>query len=189
MGKQEIGKKHDEQRGSGVSGRVHGFLDCLSFGTLMQSEPARLGTERATVAWGLTSSARACWHRQRLSIWRLAAAIRVATGAAGDAASSITCAELAATFYIARLGTKLGSVKSGEESAAADLAGDGGEGVLGGFGAGAGVLGRVGYTSAGAAVRVTHQGAAELILGDVVEIEQITAGVAATLSPDATTLH
>ena len=52
-----------------------------------------------------------------------------------------------------------------------------------------GILRRVGDATSRAAVGVTHKYPPELVHGDIVEIEKITARVAASLVPDAASLH
>ena len=113
----------------------------------------------------------------------------IAVRVAPDSARGIAEAEFPATFVVAGLGAELRAVKGSKEATAAHLTGDGCQGILRASGAGRGILRRVVHARAGAAVGVAHQHASKFIHGDVHEIEQIAAGIAASAVPDAAALN
>src|SRR6266404_5619428 len=115
--------------------------------------------------------------------------VAIAVRVAGDSRGGVAIAELAAANVVAGVGAGLRAVENFEETASANLARDGGEGVLRGGGAGCGVLRGVGDAGAGTAVGVANEDAAGFVHRDVVEVEQIAARIAAAAVPDATALH
>src|SRR5258708_8729115 len=117
------------------------------------------------------------------------ALVGIAVRVAGDSRGGVAIAELAAANVVAGVGAELRAVENFEETASANLARDGGEGVLRGGGAGCGVLRGVGDAGAGTAVGVANEDAAGFVHRDVVEVEQIAARIAAAAVPYAATLH
>src|SRR5260221_14397831 len=115
--------------------------------------------------------------------------VAIAVLIAGDSGGGVAIAELAAANVVAGVGAELRAVENFEETASANLARDGGEGVLRGGGAGCGVLRGVGDAGAGTAVGVANEDAAGFVHRDVVEVEQIAARIAAAAVPYAATLH
>src|ERR1700676_2234129 len=108
---------------------------------------------------------------------------------ASDTGSGIAVTLLPSADVVARFGAKLCAIERAEEAAAADLASDRGERVLGRRRSGAGVLRRIRHAASGATVRVSHQHSAGLVHRNVIEVQQIAARIAAATIPDATALH
>src|SRR5690349_15431576 len=116
-------------------------------------------------------------------------AIRIAAWTAADTAGGIAFAELTATFNFSGFSAELRAIKSRKETFSAHLPGNRSERILGRCGTAGRVLRRIAYTTSGATVRIANQHAAELVDGNVIEVEQIAAGIAASLIPDAAALH
>src|SRR5215831_18029969 len=82
--------------------------------------------------------------------------------------------QFAVAFVVTAMGPKLSTIKSPKQTAPADLAGNGGQRVLGASRALGCILGWIGRATAGATIGVAHQNPPELVDGDVVEVEQIS---------------
>src|SRR2546423_8264240 len=116
-------------------------------------------------------------------------AIRIACWPAGNAAGSIALAELGAAFDRPGFGAELRVIKSRKQTSPSDLTSDGGEGVLSARGTIGSILRRIGDAAGGAAVGIADEDASKFVDGYVIKLEQVTARIAATLIPDAPTLH
>src|SRR5256885_9084940 len=116
-------------------------------------------------------------------------AIRIAAGTAGNAAGSIALAELGAAFDLTGFGAELRVIKSRTQAAPSDLTSNRGEGVLSARGTIGRILRRIGDAASGAAVGIADQDASNFVHGYIVEVQQVTARIAAALVPDAPTLH
>src|SRR6267143_5821021 len=113
----------------------------------------------------------------------------IAVWTAADTACRVTIAKLATTLVVSAPGAELCAVEGGEQSWAAHLPRDRGQRILRTGGSSGGVLRRVVHARAGAAVGIPHQYAPNLVHGDVVEVEQISARVAPALIPNAAALN
>src|SRR5258708_4446837 len=108
-----------------------------------------------------------------------------AAGISFHAARRIAVTELPAPLLVAGARAELGAVEGGEETSPAGLARDRGQRVLRRRRTGRRILRRITDTGAGAAVRVADQHAAGPVDGDVVEVEQVPARIAAAPVPVA----
>src|SRR5438128_7894420 len=86
-------------------------------------------------------------------------------------------------------GPELRPVERLEESETASLARDRGKRILRAGGTCRSILSRICHTRAGTSVRIAHKHAADVVHGNVVEIQQIATRVVASLIPDATALN
>src|SRR2546423_13722047 len=116
-------------------------------------------------------------------------AIRIACWPAGNAAGSIALAELGAAFDRPGFRAELRVIKSRKQTAPSDLTSNRGEGVLSARGTIGSILRRIGDATGGAAVSIADQDASNFVHGYIVEVQQVTARIAATLVPDAPTLY
>src|SRR5215471_11160402 len=112
-------------------------------------------------------------------------AVRVAANSTGGIAKT----QFAVAFVVTAVGPKLSTIQRSEQPAPANLTGNGGQRILCRCRALRGILGRIGHATAGAAIGIAHENPPKLVDGDVVEVEQIAAWVAAPLVPDAAALH
>src|SRR5258708_16708677 len=124
-------------------------------------------------------------HASRLQFWSWLVAARVS----GDSRGGIPKAQFAAALGLAGIGAELRAVKGCEQAATPHLPGDCGERVLRAGGARRGILRGVCHATARATVGVADQHPPKLVHRDVIEVQQITARIAATLVPDAAALN
>src|SRR6202048_696117 len=128
-------------------------------------------------------------RRKRSIAYQASTLVAIAVLVAGDSGGRVTVAELAAAYVVTGVGAELRAIQGFEETAAANLAGNGRKGVLSGGGSSGRILRGIGDARTGAAVSVANEDAAGLVHRDVVEVEQIPARIAAPAVPDATALY
>src|SRR3989442_11403759 len=113
----------------------------------------------------------------------------IAIRTAADTTCGITEAQRAAAFDVAGLSPELRAVQGRKQSSAAHLPRYRGKRILRASRARGGVLRGVGHARTRAAIGVAHQHAPKLVNRDVIKIEQVPAGIAAALIPNAAALH
>src|ERR1700730_13901105 len=128
-------------------------------------------------------------RRKRSIAYQASTLVAIAVLVAADSGRRVTVAELATAYIVAGVGAELRAIQGFEETAAANLAGNGGKGVLSGGGSSGRILRGIGNARTGAAISVANEDAAGFVHGDVVDVEQIAARIAAAAIPDATALY